>query len=687
MSGARSAYGDSNKTYFAMRTGKDFSSALMERVNAYYDDLMTSGRLDLYRRLHKARYMGFFRGGGTIKSGVQDEFTLININHFANILTNMVTMTSSSRPSFDPRATNTDHKSKAQTLVARGVLDYYNRDKGMGERAEKAAKDTVLFGEGETVAEWDAKAGDDYMADPANPGQAIKEGDISFRSFGPLDAIRNAQLPAAEKMTWRIYRDFIDRHELAARFPEARERILNLDTDYRVMAQRWLSPTSYRTSSDVVPFYTFYHDRTPACPNGRMAIFIDAEGALIEGGLPYRAFPGHRMAAEEMDGTAFGASCSFDMLPIQEAIDMLGSIIETNQETFGVQNVLIPEGCNLQLKQLADGLNALYYDPKFGKPEALKLLSTPKEIFDWIEYLVRAMETISGVNSVARGNPEASLKSGAALALVQSMAIQFNSNLQKAYSRQVEGLGTNVVQVLATFPKTKRFVDITGKANRSYLKSFTAEDMSNIKRVTVDMGNPLARTTAGKVEIADSLLEKNLVTADQYLQVLNTGTLEPLIEGKTAELMLICEENEHLAEGKPVQVAVTDAHALHIQEHKVVLASPEAREDPDVVKAVTDHLQKHIEVLQTLSIQNPNLLIALGQQPVQPPMPAAPAPGGPAAPPAPGGGGGGAGGAVAKLADATDPSLVAAKAAGGPGMPTNPLTDEKVPPPIPASAV
>lgn len=680
---SRSGYGDTNKTYFALRTGREFASALMERMEAYYRDLLTSGRLQLYRRLIKAKHMGFYRGGGTVKSGVQDEYTLINVNHFANILKNMVTMTSSVRPAFDPRATNTDHKSKAQALVARGVLDYYNRDKGMGDVAERCTKGTVLFGETEALVEWDAKSGDDFMADPESPGNTIKEGDVSFRTFGPIDCIRDAQLTGADKMRWRIYRDFENRHELIARFPEARDRILNLDVDVSSMSNRWLSPWS-GANIDNVPFYTFYHDRTDACPNGRMAIFVDGEGPLMDMGLNYKWYPGIRMAADEHDGTPFGASVSFDMLPISESIDMLCSIIQTNQETFGVQNILIPTGCNMSLKQLADGLNALYYDPKFGKPEPLQLLSTPKEIFDWIDYLIHMMETISGVNSVARGNPEASLKSGAALALVQSMAIQFNSDLQKAYAKQVEGMGTSVVQILGTFPKTKRIVEIAGKANRSYMKEFTADDLSNIKRVTVDMGNPLARTTAGKVQMAEDLLGKQLVNAEQYIQVLNTGTLEPLIEGKTAELMLICSENEEMAEGNPAQVAITDAHALHIQEHKVVLASPEAREDVNVVKAVTAHITEHIKMLETLSIQNPNLLIALGQQPVQPPAP----PQGPLTPPPPGGsvGGGAGGGPAASLLDATDPTLKAGKSVQGPQMPKNPLTDERAAtPPLPTT--
>ena len=52
------------------------------------------------------------------------------------------------------------------------------------------------------------------------------------------------------------------------------------------------------------------------------------------------------------------------------------------------------------------------------------------------------METLSGVNSVARGNPEASLQSGTALAMVQSQALQFMSGLQQSYIQLIEDVGT-----------------------------------------------------------------------------------------------------------------------------------------------------------------------------------------------------------------------------------------------------
>jgi hypothetical protein len=120
----------------------------------------------------------------------------------------------------------------------------------------------------------------------------------------------------------------------------------------------------------------------------------------------------------------FGYTVSFDMLPIQKAIDGLASTIQTNQEAFGVQNVLVPRGSNLDVEELVGGLNIVQYDPKMGKPEPMNLTATPVEIFNRYKELINEMESISGINSVVRGNPEASLKSGAALALVASQAIR-----------------------------------------------------------------------------------------------------------------------------------------------------------------------------------------------------------------------------------------------------------------------
>jgi len=280
----------------------------------------------------------------------------------------------------------------------------------------------------------------------------------------------------------------------------------------------------------------------------------------------------------------------------------------TNQATFGVQNVLVPKGSDLSVSQVAGGLNLMEYDPKGNnaKPEALNLTQTPAVIFNFMQMIEKLMETISGVNSVARGNPEASLKSGAALALVQSMAIQFSQNLQRAYAQLIEDVGTGTINILKDFAATPRVAAIAGKSNRPLLKEFVGDDLKAINRVMVDMGNPITRTTAGKTQLAETLLQNELIdNADQYIQVVTTGILQPIIEGKQSQLSLIKGENEMLSENKPVRALVTDDHQKHILEHTTVLANPEIRQDPNnpIVAATLAHIQEHINMMNNPMVQ------------------------------------------------------------------------------------
>jgi hypothetical protein len=192
------------------------------------------------------------------------------------------------------------------------------------------------------------------------------------------------------------------------------------------------------------------------------------------------------------------------------------------------------------------------------------------------------------------------------------------------------------------------------------MKEFSGQDLDKINRVMVDMGNPLTRTTAGKVNLAEQMMNFNLIeNPDQYLQVVTTGRLEPVIEGKQAELLLIKSENEKLAEGVPQRALITDQHAQHILEHKTVLASPEAREDGNapMVQVTLAHIQEHLNFLRT---GDPQLLALIHQQSI----------GAPAAPPQPG--------AVGQQMNPEQPVMQEAGAVQQPNMPSPPVgTDQR----------
>ena len=304
-------------------------------------------------------------------------------------------------------------------------------------------------------------------------------------------------------------------------------------------------------------------------------------------------------------------------MPLQEMLNSLYSTATTNINAFGVQNILNPRGNDVSIEQLAEGMNFIEYNSQMGKPEALQLVQTSPEVYQLIALLEKNMETISGVNSVARGNPEQSLRSGTALALVQAQALQFVSGLQQSYIQLLEDVGTGLINLLKDFASVPRIAAISGINNRTEMKDFKSDDISSVNRVVVDVGNALMQSTAGRAQIAENLLQMGLIdTPETYLTVISTGNLDFMTDSKTDEMVLIRSENEAMINGEEVIGLFSDLHAIHIKEHRTLLNDYMLRRDPELVQAVLDHIQEHINLLQTT---DPNILTITNQQPLSPP--------------------------------------------------------------------
>lgn len=602
--------------YFANKEAKDTCSILLAKAEHWQQGIKSNGLLDkmrnMWRAYHGAYYSAVGDGHEVSFSGEQGELTNLPVNHFRNIASHMLNMTTANRPSLEARATSTDYKSLVQTTLANNILEYYLREKRLETVFKRATEYAIVFGSGFIKMEWNATAGDIYDVIEEN-GQEIPlyNGDIEFETISPFDVLVDTSKDTW-KMDWVVVRTWKNKYDLAAKYPEYADQIVGLKTKSEEESMIWGTFNLHEQTDDIA-VYEFFHRRTDAVSNGRYILFLTNEIILQDRNLPYRIVPVFRISAGEILGTPHGYSPLYDILPIQEAINTLYSTVLTNQSTFGVQNIWIKRGADISVNNLQGGLNVI---ESLEKPEPINLTQTPKEIFTFIEMLERVAETLSGVNSVTRGNPEASLKSGAALALVQSMALQFMSGLQQSYVQIVEDVGTAVIKFLQDFAESPRLIAIAGKDNRSRMKEFINDDIENISRVVVDMGNPLARTTAGRVQIADNLLQYQLLKSpQQYINVLNTGRLDILTDDIQHELLLIQAENEKIIEGEVPIVTVIDDHQQHIIDHRKVLADPDLRKDPLLVGRAVAHIQEHINQLRTA---DPDLLVLLKQQPLQP---------------------------------------------------------------------
>ena len=664
--------------YWAKKPTNQIGKDLYARVDEYYADLETSGYFSVMRKSYRA-YFGsssynydhgtLFDSSEIRRTGEQGELHRIKVNHFRNLIQHVLVLTTNPRPAMEARATNSDYKSQTQTILADGILEYYMREKRLERYMTEAVEFALVFGGGYVSLQWDAHAGDPYGVD--DDGEQVNTGDIRVQSHTPLDTIIDVYKETSEH-DWIILRDYGNKYDYMTKHPDLAEALDRVPTkDSQVNRYTFATKTRSFPTSDI-PIYTFFHKKTPSLPQGRMVVFASDEAVIYDGPLPYRDIPIYRITPSEFYGSPYGYTSAYDILALQEGIDSLYSAILTNNLTFATQNVWSPRGANVNITHLAGGLNLIESDGTMGPPQALNLTASSGETFKFLEMLEGAAETLAGINSVVRGNPESSLKSGSALALVASQAIQFNSGLQSSYIALLEDIGTGLIHMLQDYATVPRVAAIAGKAKRPYVKEFKGDDLSQINRVTVDVGSAVSRTTAGRVEMANNLLSNGQINnPEEYLAVIQTGKLDPMIEGQTAEILLIKAENEKLREGNMVQAIAPENHRLHISEHKAVLANPETKENPEIVQATLAHIEEHVELLRTT---DPGLLMMTGQEPLPP---EAPPPGqGPA--PAPGGAPQGPEGAVAELPEVLrSGTAIEDELPDQPRMPTNPLTGEQ----------
>ena len=166
---------------------------------------------------------------------------------------------------------------------------------------------------------------------------------------------------------------------------------------------------------------------------------------------------------------------SWGVLAAAEAFNAILSMIMTRIDTCGIPNFHVAEGSELEYSDIA-GSNAVWKLPPGGeKPGVIDLLHIPSELPQVLEMLSGQMEQTVGINSVTRGQPAENVSSGSMAALLQSMAIEFNSNLERAWILNLERVGTHHIRIFQRMASEEHAVSVMGADNRWTVQSFRGE--------------------------------------------------------------------------------------------------------------------------------------------------------------------------------------------------------------------
>jgi len=618
------------------------AAEVMTRARTYFDTLRNKGLLDLYASAHKAFYglseTGEHETSRVITFGDQGEKLGVRSNQFRSLVKFVYLSATADRPTIKPRAINNSPDALAQIPTARKVLDYYDRAQKMQKHLNGAALRALLCGTGYVWQSWDPSLG------PAGE-DGRPQGDLLCRACSPTDVVRD--LDNDSEPDWFAIRQPRNRFDLAAVWASAegeeelRDKILGGVTGSGGPANDESSVFAPASAKDYVDEYHFMHRRTPSVPEGRYMILLPDETVLFSGGLPYDKIPVDAMCPEEFLGLGpVGYASAWDLLALQETYDSVLSVSVTNHDAYGHNDMLIPDGAELGYEEIRDGLNALRFPPGEGnKPVMLEKFSIGDAAFRLKDWVKGDMELALGVNSVARGEPEASLESGAALALVQAQAIQAQSPFVSAFNSLIEDVATTRIRILKQHLSQDRVVSIAGDDDPDSVSAFSVKDISQIDRIECESVNPLFRTIAGRQNAADKMLERGqLKSAPAYVHFMETGRLELTTDDDRQADLFGRRVREMLMQAPPVEekpgpdgVPVRFVPALRyifiddpricIAAVKHVLSSLEARSSPGIQAAALAYAG---EVFRVWRASDPASLALMGY-PTPPPPDVAPA--------------------------------------------------------------
>jgi hypothetical protein len=591
------------------------ASNLKGKIEAYGEIIRDSHFLRRIVRNWKYYHGLYFNhgdGGSTeVKQlGENGEIAGLAANHHRNLLQHLLTITTATMPSYAARASNSDQRSIDQARLGTQILDYYMHARRLSIYLKNAVEHALVLSTGYLYAPWNPSMGKEKTPDLVDEATgefmwdgSRFDGDIEFSNPTFFDVVHD---PHAREWTsdvdWVIIRKGVNRWDLAAKYPEEADYIASFEEsdgrsfDFRI--------GSYSSSQgefrDKVNLWEFLHRRTDGLPDGRQCFFLGDKilGPVLP--IPYPEIPLYQCTPSRILMSTWGYSPGFDLQGLQEAINNQLSTILSNSKSFGMLRAWVKSGQPVQAYQIDQAFALIESDEK---PEVLNMLQESPSLYKALEVFISQAEYISGVNSVARGQPEASLRTGTALALVDSKAIQFASGLIQSFYNLLEDCGTGILKTLKNFSKGERTIALLGLHNQTAAqRSFQGSDLDKIERVIVETTSPIARSFAGRLELANNL-KPWIKNAEEYLTVVNAGTIEPMLEAETRELALIRDENERLLLGESVEAMATDNHLLHIRENGSILSNVDVRRDENRTAIALSHLMQHVQASLNPQVQ------------------------------------------------------------------------------------
>jgi hypothetical protein len=547
---------------------------------------------------------------GTDVTGEQAEFSTISINEARADIKAVVSMVTQNRLAFDAITSSTDVSAQNNIVVANALLEQVFYVDKAETKARQMLEQGLVYGTSYFYVGFTTAA---ELAGVGSDGKGVYKGKLDLKPLNILDVKVEDNKEQWDEHDYVMFRRLENRYELAEKYPEVADELLNAPPPDNLFYPNNKNPEEH---ADIWVFYTF-HKPCKALPQGRMVLSTENDVILFDDVNPYECIPVVCYRPNIRYGSSYGHALFWDLLPVQEAMNTLDSSNLTMLENFAIPNIVASNTFKATETAISGGMKLITgaadpNAPNGGFPAPMNMPS-PNPAYQQVRQTYEnALQKLSGVNAASRGQTT-SQQSGTAIALAQSAAQTYNSSVEAGYLTAVEQIADLIVRVCRLFMTRQEITSIAGMALDYQTETFTTASLDAISRVRVNIGNAMAKTISGRLEIATQLLNQQMINATEYMSILMTGNLPGKVSEKSSQELLVSGENELLAQGESPIVNVLDNHVMHITRHRTLLDSPIVRRNSNLIALIMSHIEEHVQMLLQLQQGNPLLLdVALG---------------------------------------------------------------------------
>lgn len=563
------------------RDPKALIARCMERFGWHMAALKSSGRWASMRSLLSTYY-----GNGT--DGLRDSTALretgddgetveMHTNQVRPVIANTMSLIVGQWPEVKPRAINEGSKALAETRLAAGLHDYYERKTSGRSRVMDTVRGGLLASSWNLGHSWAPSDGKEFAI--GEDGTPIYEGDIQSFVLPPWRCVWDFAAADESSRKWVLFRRHVSRYDtaesLAAKQPELAEKLRR----HVEAGSMWSRIASVKDlgemksldsllgeilpDEDVLWVWELRHLPTPALPVGRLVRFVEPDHVLFDTlGLekpttyPYEDSELHvrEYSPERVVAGAAGHTAGFDLLGLQEFVDIATASMATTLNVNGQNRFWSGGDTGTNVRAL--GMNGAVVETQ-TKPEVLEFPAFRQDVMMAADWGINQLNSAMAINEVARGQPTAGMPAQA-MALLKATAIQYHAVAQGDFVRLVEWNANSRLRLLKRFARTERTAQLVGKGRTYELKKWSEKDIANVAGFDVEPVNPSANSFESRNAIGEMFVERGMLSMEAYLTFVQTGNLEQGLATKTAQKELVESNVDMLQSGvglPPVDMA------------------------------------------------------------------------------------------------------------------------------------